>query len=152
MLFPLRPDSNDIARGGSLEAEAEVIAETIAEAKAKAIAEATAKDKIVTMGLFLFELIWPVYEVKFHDPDSNDVAVWVNLEAMGEATAAAVPRTTARALPRAVCSIVYYLQRMLLSLLLLQQLRLGHRSAIVSNCHFYVRLTLYICSMLYQNN
>ena len=49
MLFPLRPDSNDIARRGSLEAEAEFIAETIAEATAKAIAEATAKAKIVTI-------------------------------------------------------------------------------------------------------
>ena len=61
MLFPLRPDSNDIARRGSLKAEATavVIAETIAEATAKAIAETTAKAKIVTIGLFLFELIRP---------------------------------------------------------------------------------------------
>ena len=46
-------DSIDIAGRGSLEAEA--ISETTAEAKA----EATAKAKIVTMGLFLFELIRP---------------------------------------------------------------------------------------------
>ena len=55
MLFQLRPDSNDIARRGSLEAEAK--AEAIAEVIAQVIAEA--KAKIVTICLFLFELIMP---------------------------------------------------------------------------------------------
>ena len=46
-------DSIDIAGRGSLEAEA------IVEVTAESIAEATAKAKMVTIGLFLFELIRP---------------------------------------------------------------------------------------------
>ena len=52
-MFPPNPDSIDIADSGNLEAEA--TAEVISEA----IAAATAKTKMVTIGLFLFELMRP---------------------------------------------------------------------------------------------
>ena len=61
MLFPPNPDSIDIADSGNLEAEAtaEVISEATAEVISEAIAAATAKTKMVTIGLFLFELMRP---------------------------------------------------------------------------------------------
>ena len=61
MLFPLRPDSNDIAEWVNLEVKAMV--EVISEAK-KVISEA----KKVTIGLYLN---YVVYAVKVQDPYSN---------------------------------------------------------------------------------